>query len=473
MKLLVAIFILTSLSLHAKTTITISPNQQHQTVEGWGASMIWWAHMVGQWEDEAKIDEVVDLLTSPEHLNMNVFRYNIGGGDDPSHYSTATNKGHMATGKGLRAEMEGFLDSTTADYNWSRDAGQRKIMLKIKEQRPDAVFEAFSNSPPYWMTYSGCSAGNHDASIDNLKPEYYDAFCDYLIAVCQYYKDEYGVEFKTLEAFNEPQTSYWHYKGSQEGCHFSIASQIEIIKILSPKLKASGLKTVIAASDETSVKQFNDAVTAYLQAGITPLLGQLNAHTYQVNNKDRKQALALSQEADLTLWQSETGPMGIVGNNLDSNLGLAQRLIDDMKIMQPTAWLDWQFMEEWNNTWCLIRGSFKNETFKTIPNFYVRKQVTRFIKQGYTIVEVDDKHTLAALSPSGDEIVVVTVNVSENDRTLKCKFDIDSTLGNVEVYRTSDGENCNLIETEVIRQNTYEYRSKAKSIQTLVFRFKL
>lgn len=471
MKILVGILLFCALSVEAKNTVVIHPEDRLQEVEGWGASMIWWAHMVGQWEDEAKIDEVVDLLTSAEHLNMNIFRYNIGGGDAPSHYSTATRRGHMAKGKGIRAEMEGFLDAENAECNWSRDAGQRKIMLKIKEQRPDVVFEAFSNSPPYWMTYSGCSAGHHDASENNLKPEYYEAFCDYLVEVCLHYKDEYGIEFKTLEPFNEPQTSYWNYKGSQEGCHFSIASQIEIIKILAPKLKSSGLKTVIAASDETSVKQFNAAVTAYLKAGIVPLLGQLNAHTYEVNDKERVMAHALSKEANLTLWQSETGPMGIAGNNFDSNLGLAQRLIDDMKIMQPTAWLDWQIMEEWNNTWCLIRGSFENETFKTIPNFYVRMQVTRFIKQGYTIVDIDDKYSIAALSADGDELVVVTVNVSEHDRDLTYEIDGAQEMNKVEVFRTSKEERCSAVESQAVCGNSYVYSSKAKSIQTLIFKY--
>ena len=88
------------------------------------------------------------------------------------------------------------------------------------EKRPDAVFEAFSNSPPYWMTISGCSAGHEDPGKDNLAPSNYAAFCDYLIDVCKHYKDEYGIEFKTLEPFNEPTSRYWNYMGSQEGCHF-------------------------------------------------------------------------------------------------------------------------------------------------------------------------------------------------------------------------------------------------------------
>ena len=61
-------------------------------------------------------------------------------------------------------------------------------MLKIKEKRPDAIFEAFSNSCPYYMTYSGCCAGHTDASADNLKPEYYEAFAHYLVDVCDIIK---------------------------------------------------------------------------------------------------------------------------------------------------------------------------------------------------------------------------------------------------------------------------------------------
>ena len=166
-------------------TVQIDPTLRYQQLEGWGSSLCWWAAQVGNWTPE-KVDSIVDLLTSPDKLNMNIFRYNIGGGDDPSHAD-----GHMVKGKGKRAEMEGFKASPTADYNWEADRGQRTILLKIKEKRPDAVFEAFSNSAPYWMTYSGCAAGHADPSKDNLKPEYYELFCDYLIDVCKHYQSAY------------------------------------------------------------------------------------------------------------------------------------------------------------------------------------------------------------------------------------------------------------------------------------------
>ena len=164
-------------------SVTVDCAKPLQTIEGWGSSLCWWASEVGKWKNEQKIDELVECLTAPDKLNMNIFRYNIGGGDDPSHSG-----GHMVKGKGKRAEMEGFRASAAAPYNWNADAGQRKVMLKIRAKRQDLVLEAFANSPPYWMTFSGCAAGNNPATQDNLKPENYEAFCDYLLEVCKYYK---------------------------------------------------------------------------------------------------------------------------------------------------------------------------------------------------------------------------------------------------------------------------------------------
>ncbi len=81
--------------------------------EGWGVSLCWWANMCGRWSED-KIDELVDWLVSPQGLNYRIFRYNIGGGDDPLNRNCTPH--HMGKGKGLRAEMEGFKDRTDGPY---------------------------------------------------------------------------------------------------------------------------------------------------------------------------------------------------------------------------------------------------------------------------------------------------------------------------------------------------------------------
>ena len=50
--------------------------------EGWGTSLCWWANRLG-YSDELT-SQAADVFFSPNGLNMNIGRYNIGGGDHVS-----------------------------------------------------------------------------------------------------------------------------------------------------------------------------------------------------------------------------------------------------------------------------------------------------------------------------------------------------------------------------------------------------
>jgi O-glycosyl hydrolase len=443
----------------------INPNAAFsKSFDGWGVSLCWWANMCGKWSD-AKIDQIVDWLVSPTGLNYSIFRYNIGGGDDPLNRNCTPH--HMGSGKGLRAEMEGFKDSANADYNWSRDAAQRKIMLKIKAKRPDAVFEAFSNSAPYYMTYSGCCAGNTSASSDNLKPEFYQAFGQYLVDVCRFYKDSFNLEFKTLEPFNEPNTSYWGANGGQEGCHFGTAAQIQFLKVLSPVLKASNLKTVISASDETNVVQAVTDFKAFINDGTAlGLVGQINTHTYSATNQARANIRALSTAYDMPLWMSEVGSGG---SGIGGNLSMAQKLMDDIRYIRPEAWIDWQYMEEANDQWCMIQGNFSTQSYQRVKNYYVRQQLSRYIRKGSRFLSVPNDQMLAALSPSADSLILVTLNNS----SMKVCHQIDMRLIKLagrpmNVTRTSETENNSVCSDYELKDSNLVLTLPPYSITTVV-----
>ncbi|MBN2165279.1 MAG: RICIN domain-containing protein [Marinilabiliaceae bacterium] len=405
--------------------------------EGWGVSLCWWANMCGKWNDE-KINEITNWLASADNLNYNIFRYNIGGGDDPLNRNCTPH--HMANGKGLRAEMEGFKDSINADYNWTRDSAQRKIMLKIKEKRPDAIFEAFSNSAPYYMTYSGCCAGNISATEDNLKPEFYDEFAHYLVDVCKFYKDSFGIEFKTLEPFNEPVTNYWAANGGQEGCYFSTQSQINFLKQLSPVLKASGLNTIIAASDETSAEQSVTDFKAYITDSIAiDIIGQWNTHTYSATNQARANLRALSTAYNKPLWMSE---VGAGGTGISGNLNVAQKLMNDIRYLRPEAWIDWQYVEENNDQWCLLQGDFNAQTYQRVKNYYIRYQFSHYIKAGSHFLSVPNDQMLAALSATGDSLIIVVLNNSSMQVCHQIDLSLFSKIGNnIDATITSETTN--------------------------------
>lgn len=415
------------------TSYSIYPEAKRQIMDGWGVSLCWWANMCGKWSDK-KIDELIDWMVSPEGLNWNIFRYNIGGGDDPNWTNCYAH--HMGNGKGLRAEMEGFQDERNGEFHWERDAAQRKIMLKIKEKRPDVIFEAFSNSCPWWMTVSGCCSGNEDGSKDNLKPEYYEDFANYLVEVCKHYKETYGIEFKTIEPFNESATDYWYKAGTQEGCHFDFASQVAFVKILEPILKKSGLNTVISAADETNIKIAVSGLKEFQNSNAASIIGQWNSHTYSADNRARSQFGSLARADGKDVWMSETGSGG---SGIAGNLNMAQRLIDDVRYIAPDAWVDWQYMEEGNDQWCMVRGSFSDATYYKVKNYYVRQQVTRFIKQGYSIVHSANSHSLAAINPDGNELVAILLNTDA--RTVhRISLPMAHITGCITAWRTSENE---------------------------------
>lgn len=425
---------------------TLDPTRRLQTMEGWGVSLCWWANMCGKWSDE-KIDEIVDWLVSPTGLNYNIFRYNIGGGDDPQNRHCTLH--HMGRGKGLRAEMEGFKDSTAGPYVWSRDEAQRKIMLKIRQRRPDAIFEAFSNSCPYYMTVSGCVGGNVDPKKDNLRPDCYEEFAHYLVDVCKHYHDAYGLTFRTLEPFNEPQTDYWNCDGSQEGCHFDVSSQARFLRVLAPVVKASGLSTTISASDESLVGHAVKGLRQLIADSVIDLISQVNTHTYSGTNAQRTAFGNLGRQWGKRVWMSETGSGG---RGIEGNLALAQRLIDDMRYIRPEAWVDWQYVAERDDQWCLIDASFKRQTYRKVKHYYVRQQFSRFIQPGYTMVETDDSCSLAAINPACDTLVLVRLNAGKQPMTVNVNLRQARVTGPVTVFRTSPSEDLAVVTDAMTRR---------------------
>ena len=107
----------------AQTKVVVDPGKRYQVFEGWGTSLCWWAVKAGAWS-ESNRSKLLGAIADPDTgLGYTIFRYNIGGGDDPANAHCTPH--HMGEGKGLRAEMEGFKDSSADDYHWDRDAGQR------------------------------------------------------------------------------------------------------------------------------------------------------------------------------------------------------------------------------------------------------------------------------------------------------------------------------------------------------------
>jgi O-glycosyl hydrolase len=455
----------------SRTDITIDPTIKNQIIEGWGGSLCWWANIVGKYSD-ARIKYICDWIVDPVNgLNMNIFRFNIGGGDDPTHK-------HMRSDGG---DMPGYKASLTAAYDWRQDSAQRKVMQQLIASRiekagvNDIQLVAFSNSPPYWMTRSGCSAGSAEGNVSNLKSDMYDDFADYQTEVVKYYHDNLGITFNYIEPFNEPDGGWWKALGNQEGCYFSESDQMVMIRELYAKMLAKNMLAYsqITANDANSLDAGYNALNTYKNAGdIMSKLKLVSVHSY--GGSQRSGTAAVAKAYNLKLWQSESGPINIGGTDESIIMIMADRIITDVRDLRCTAWADWQIVGSGTSPlWALIGGQYdvNNAPFSKLASYYIRAQFSRYIKAGYTIIDNSSPNSLAALSPNGNELVVVV----DNKETYTQKFKIDLSkftgIGRVTQIRTRALASLgvkNSVTYLTVVGNSFSYDALSESCATFV-----
>ncbi|MDR6884773.1 discoidin domain-containing protein [Bacillus sp. 3255] len=458
-----AVYGLTPGQASAATTIQLDPGHMQQAWDGWGTSLAWFGNVTGGFND-AKRNALADALYSPQGLNFNIVRYNIGGGENPA-YETMRQGG----------EVPGFSPSAGV-FDWTQDANQRWWLQAAKERGAN-LFEAFSNSPPYYMTVSGSTTGNTDKWKDNLKSDEYNNFANYLAEVVEHFKDNWGITFNSLSPMNEPNTDYWGFGGGQEGSHWDTDSQAKMINAARAKLDEKGLQNVkISAMDETNVDTFVSNWNSY-DAVTKANVGQMNTHTYSGSNRHLVRDAA--KTAGKPLWMSEVdlGPSGIAHDHDDFEpaLALAERIMTDITWLEPKAWVIWQAIESEKNmqkedmNWGLLHADFDTQDWWYGKKYYAMAQFSRFIPQGSRFIGDNDDNTLAAFDPAHNKIYVVYRNPNTTSQPISLDMSqFDEITGQAAAYVSSALENVSQRESVSITNKTLNTTVDAKSITTFV-----
>lgn len=440
----------------AQTALILDPAKLAQTFEGWGVSLCWWANGVGRWSDANRARAIGYLADPDTGLGYTLFRYNIGGGDAPGH-------AHMRA----YGDIPGYKATETGAYDWTADPYQRRVVADLAARVPGASWEAFSNSPPWWMTKSGC-AGGHPGGSDNLKPEYFDDFAAYLSEVVRRFRDEWGIAFRTVTAFNEPSARWWTGPDKdQEGCGFR-DDQGRMIKLLGKALQEKGLATLQSASDENSIAEaiaslgrLDDTALAYL--------AQVNTHSY--HGKDRRRDFAtLPARHGKRTWQSESGPLSWPGGNqMDVSLWMADVIIRDIREMRVNGWLDWQVID--GGVWGSLTVNHGRQTAVPNKRYWMHANFSRAIRPGSAILEGGAANVLAALVPATGSLALVILNASAEDQAHPLDLTRFATLGPAfTVHRTSESENLLRLADLPVSAGRATFTARARSISTLVIK---
>ncbi|MEU6674987.1 glycoside hydrolase [Streptomyces sp. NPDC046925] len=432
----------------ASVTVRPDPSYRHEKFEGWGTSLVWFANATGDYPKEIR-EKLARLLFGDDGLALNIARYNIGGGNAPDVKDYLRPGGAVegwwkAPAGTTREDTDWWSAADKADWNPKADATQRWWVDRIKKDVDH--WETFSNSPPWFMTESGYVSGNFDAGSDQLKTESVDDFASYLVGATERLEKAHGIKVDTLDPFNEPNTDYWGTRlgadgepvgGRQEGAHIGPGLQQKVIKALDPALKKSGTGAAISAMDETNPSTFTRNWNTYPQE-VRDAVGQMNVHTYGTDGRTSVRDLA--KAADKPLWMSEVEGDWGDGQDFDDmrpGLGLAQRMVDDLRELEPKAWVFWQPVEDYDNmkpggesakggNWGSIQLPFSctsKDTLETCPvrtntKFDTARNFTHFIKPGDRLVKVDDTSSAAAVTRKGDGATVVHVNGTTAARTV-------------------------------------------------------
>jgi O-glycosyl hydrolase len=438
-----------------------------QTFRGWGMSLAWEANDLyggdrqpAQIKDPKIQSDYMDLLYGDPAtrltLGFNIARYNIGGGDDPTHK-------HMRPD----CQMEGFQITQGAAFDWTRDAPQRRMLQEAKKRGAN-IFEAASYSPPYWMTISGCSSGAKLAHQDNLRLDMYENFVNYLVTVVKHFQDAEGVHFESLEPFNEPDTG-WTAGGRQEGNGASYSSENALIPMLATRLKRDGLDSFVSGVDMNNVSSALGA-EAQLNATALSALGRLNAHDYHSAVSDPAKMMeykSLAEKNHKSIWMSELGccfkGQGD-GTEMWSALFMADSVRMDLRDLGAEAWVLWQ------PDWGVILFDPKGGAPQLQKQYYALAQYTRFIRPGFQIISAGGAYdTLAAYSRASKRLVLVTTNwdaVTPNDLDLRAFGGIPASAT---VYRTTADETVNLKDGSIaLSKGRLVDRLPVRSISTYV-----
>ncbi len=466
--------------------------------EGWGTSLCWWANRIGYNPTLTKKSAYL-FFDSKKGLGLNIMRYNIGGGDDPTHnHITRTD-----------SDVPGwqYYNAETGEYEYDYDADFRQLnVLKAasKAAGQDAYIEVFSNSPPYFMTVSGCSTGNFKSDEDNIRADAYDDFAEYLAHVTHYMMKKLKLDVKSISPMNEPNTNYWpafNYK--QEGCHIDAGeSQSKLLVETKKALTRYGIDNIIlTASDETNPgKQIEEIKLMTPQARAA--INRISAHTYGVNGI--RELGQLAKEENINLWMSEVDGNGTAGTNageMGAALWLANKIINDITAMEPSAWVLWQVidthvskdgykgrvdkgpLQTMGGYWGTAYANHDTDEVILTQKYYAFGQFTRYIRPGSSLIICNNGlnrgcNAMAAIDSKGKQITVVCTNTTANNQNMNIDLsDFHSGKSKVTHIRTSgsmsDGEQWNIVSSNVLCENSkLNIELLPNSISTYIFTLK-
>jgi len=329
-------------------------------------------------------------------------------------------------------------------------------MMRFLNQQGIEPYLTASGDVPKWML-----------AADGKTLQDYDAFCDLLVSMVDWARRKEGIRFSLLGPLNETDL------GSPEGPTVSPADYARVCEILDEKLAQRGLDDIRLVVAEQS-----NFSPDYLEALVrSPKLREriavFSMHDYvdfdEAAYRCITDVVKLGPYADKHMWFGEFGDLEQSGEKeWFVAWAMASRLLDHLAngFNGSLAWDAYDNYHDHDEAWTiygLLRTGLRVYTPK--KRYYAVKHVYRYVLPGFERIGVtsaaDEVRVLAFANPGRSELTVVGMNLSSS-RTYYLNVDSPEIQGDLRArtaacYRTSEHENCVLVDRVPLRGPNYPF----------------
>ncbi|MDE6658502.1 MAG: hypothetical protein K2K01_00115 [Eubacterium sp.] len=455
--------------------IDLKTAEKQQTLKGFGTSACWWSQNVS---DEKTADEISDLLYSEKGLNLNIYRYNVGGGWNE--------KNCRVQNPWRKCESFFVYDDNNEDenykgdgYDFEKDKNAYTFMKTCLAKGNIDTVILFANSPHYSFTSSGQASGSLMHHTCNLPKCNYRRFAEYFLDITEHFIED-GIPVTHISPINEPQ---WKWGGNhvwQEGCHYEPEEVAEVFHIFAEELEKRNLDIQLYGPESGEIGGLTEEYLRLFKNDelIMKHLGAFAIHSYHVDNdtqirKDFYSNTVL-QNPDIRFDMSEWCELPCKSDtkSIKGALITARIIGNDLSLLGAESWTSWVAVNQIYD----VKGDGKDYSdgllsatngftyYYIAKRYYAFLHFSKFIKIGATVLKTeyatDNKlNVYTFMNPDGQQIAVIVNEGKATDIT------ISTDAKHCEVYTTTAKKNFR-------KEHSGDFDgtilSKASSITTVV-----
>ncbi|MFI7613756.1 glycoside hydrolase [Nonomuraea terrae] len=365
--------------------ITVNERVRHQEIDGFGISQAFRRNELLEALPRDKQREVLDLwFDRDKGAGLSILRLGIGSSPAGSPYD------HMVS---IQPEDPGGPDAPPK-YVWDGDDNSQVWVAKEAQRYGVQRFFADAWSAPGYMKDNG-----DDKNGGTLKPEWRQAYADYLVAYTRFYARE-GIRITDLGFTNEPD-----YTASYASMRFTPEQAAEFVKVLGPVAK--GMKVTCCDSfGWNEAKAYTAAIEADPEA--RRWVKVHTGHTYA-------SPVDGPLPTDRKTWMSEWNPPGTTWNEAwDDGSGydgftIAQAVHDALTLGDVSAYVYWLGGSA-GATRALLQLDDQARTYRVSKRLWALAGYSRFVRPGAVRLEAraaDPALKVSAFrNPDGSRVVV-------------------------------------------------------------------